>query len=565
MSKRIVIVGGVAGGASAAARFRRLDEAASITIIERGPHVSFANCGLPYFVGGRIGGVDDLLVADPELFAKRFRIEARVLHEVISLDREHHEIEVRELATGRVYREPYDKLILAPGASPIRPAMPGIDLPGVFTIRSIPDSEAVRAFVAAKSSPGSELSALVVGGGFIGLEMTENLVHRGLSVEILELADQVLPPMDPEMAGLVGRRFEENGVRIRLGEALAAIEVANSRQTKGLDGSLVALTRAGERIPADLVILALGVRPESGLAARAGLAIGERGGIVVDAEMRTSDLDIYAVGDVVETTSFPSGERIQVPLAGPANRQGRIAADSIAGRPRLFRGVQGSAVLGAFGLTAALTGASEKALIRAGRSGYRAVALHPPQHAEYYPGAHPIHLKLLFDEASGQILGAQAVGEEGAVKRIDVISMAIQLGGTVEDLEEAELCYAPQFGSAKDPVNLAGMLAANSRRGLVDFQPWSELGKDGALVLDVRGEAEIGKNGGPAGARVIRLEALRGNLDQLPHDRPIQIVCASGKRAYVAARILAQSGFRASVLNGGWESGREVASASDGA
>ncbi len=540
--KRILIVGGVAGGASCAARLRRLDEQAEIVIFERGPYVSFANCGLPYYVGEIIQHEDKLLVATPGLFRERFHIEVRTSHEVTSIDRAAGEVEVRNLETGSVYRERYDALVLSPGATPIRPDLPGIDLPGIFTLRTIPDSREIREWLKTRDAQ----RAVVAGGGFIGIEMAENLDVWGLDVTIVEMADQLMPPLDPEMAEFVRLRLAAHTAQVRLGDGVAGFEQAGN-------GGLVVRTQAGERIPADIVILSLGVRPEVGLARQAGLEIGSRGGIRVDDSMRTGDPRIWAVGDAVEVRNSITGEWDLVPLAGPANRHGRIAADAICGRASRFRGIQGTAVCGFFGLTAALTGATEKSLRRAGIGDYEAVYLHPGHHAGYYPGARPIHLKLVFRRSDGLILGAQAVGEEGVERRIDVIAMAIQKGATVFDLEEAELCYAPQYGSAKDPVNLAGMLAANAVRGDVALAPWSGLTETAAFVLDVRDPGEVAGNS-IDGAVNIPLDQLRDRLAELPRDREIWVACRTGHRSYYACRLLSQNGFRVRNLPGGHES-----------
>ncbi len=540
--KRILIVGGVAGGASCAARLRRLDEQAEIVIFERGPYVSFANCGLPYYVGEIIQHEDKLLVATPELFRERFHIEVRTRHEVTSIDRAANEVEVRNLETGAVYRERYDALVLSPGAAPIRPDLPGVDLPGIFTLRTIPDSREIREWLKTHHAQ----RAVVAGGGFIGLEMAENLDVWGLDVTIVEMADQLMPPLDPEMAEFVRLRLAAHTAGVRLGDGVAGFEPAGN-------GGLTVLTKAGARIPADIVILSLGVRPEVGLARQAGLEIGSRGGIRVDDSMRTGDPRIWAVGDAVEVRNSITGEWDLVPLAGPANRQGRIAADAICGRASRFRGVQATAVCGFFGLTAALTGATEKSLRRAGIGDYEAVYLHPGHHAGYYPGASPIHLKLVFRRSDGLVLGAQAIGEEGVERRIDVIAMAIQKGATVFDLEEAELCYAPQYGSAKDPVNLAGMLAANVVRGDVTLAPWSGLTDTSAFVLDVRDPAEVAGNS-IDGAVNIPLDQLRDRLAELPRDREIWVACRTGHRSYYACRLLSQNGFRVRNLPGGHES-----------
>jgi len=555
-TRRILIVGGVAGGASCAARARRLCERCEIVVFDRGPYVSFANCGLPYYVGDVIEEEEKLLVAKPELFRDRFDIQVHTETEVTRVDREAREIEVRDLRSGKVWREAYDALVLSPGAEAVRPPLPGIDLPGIFVLRTIPDSRRIRNRVQGASR------ALVVGGGFIGLEMTENLVRRGLEVTVVELADQLLPPLDPEMASPVATRLREHGVSLRLSQGVESFE-------ERPEGGLRARTAAGEAIEADIAILAIGVRPLVTLAQQAGLELGSRGGIRVDEHMRTSDPNIWAVGDAVEVRDVVTGAPGLVPLAGPANRQGRIAAADILGRGRedaellersaaRFRGVQATAVCGVFDLTVAITGASEKVLQRAGIEHYAKIYLHPGSHVGYYPGARPIHMKLLFSSEDGRILGAQAVGEEGVARRIDVIAMALQLGGTVFDLEEAELCYAPQFGAAKDPVNLAGMIAANHLRGDLPLADWSELRRSDAEIVDVRSAKEFEEDGHLPGSRNIPLEELRGRLDELPSDREIYLVCGVGQRAYYATRALLQRGFDVKNLSGGLTTYRAI-------
>jgi NADPH-dependent 2,4-dienoyl-CoA reductase/sulfur reductase-like enzyme/rhodanese-related sulfurtransferase len=539
--KRIVIVGGVAGGATCAARARRLSEDAEIVMFDRGPYVSFANCGLPYYVGNVIEQEEKLLVATPTLFKNRFRIEVRTDSEVTAVDRSASEVEVRELKTGRTYRERYDALVLAPGAMPLVPPLPGLDLPGVFTLRTIPDSRKIREWITEKKPR----RAILVGAGFIGLEMAENLVHRGLSVSIVEMSDQVMPPLDPEVAKGVADWLTAKGLALRLGEALASIE-------RGSAGDLTVKTRAGAALSADMVVLGLGVRPETSLAVKAGLELGQRGGIRVDDCMRTSDPKIWAIGDAVEVRDFVTKEWTVIPLAGPANRQGRIAADSICGRATRFRGVQGTAVCGVLGLTVAMTGASEKSLRRAGISNYEKVYVHPGHHAGYFPGAKPLHLKLIFATPDGRILGAQATGEEGVDKRIDVIAMAIQKGGTVYDLEEAELCYAPQFGSAKDPVNMAGMVAANALRGDAPLARWEEVPGTEAMLLDVREPKEFAA-GHVDHAVNVPLPQLRDRLGELPKDREILAYCGVGQRSYYATRLLRQHAFRVRNLSGGFQ------------
>ncbi len=546
--KRILIVGGVAGGASCAARARRLCEECEIVIFDRGPYVSFANCGLPYYVGNVIEEEESLLLASPERFRDRFDIQVHTETEVVRIERGEKEIEVRDLRSGQTRREGYDALVLSPGAEPVRPALPGIDLPGVFVLRTIPDSRKIREAVKGAAH------ALMVGGGFIGLELTENLVQRGLRVTVVELADQLMPPLDPEMASPVAVRLREKGVEVRLREAVEALE-------ERPEGGLRVRTSTGDTIETDLVILGIGVRPLVTLAQEAGLELGSRGGIRVDDRMRTSDPNIWAVGDAVEVRDVVTGALGPVPLAGPANRQGRIAAAAILGRgsedasafersAARFRGVQATAICGVFDLAVAITGASEKALVRAGIEHYAKIYLHPGHHVGYYPGAQPMHLKLLFSTEDGRILGAQAAGEAGVARRIDVIAMALQMGGTVFDLEEAELCYAPQFGAAKDPVNLAGMIAANHLRGDLPLADWSAFEAGDAEIVDVRSADEFSEGHLP-GTRNIPIEELRGRLDELPADREIHLLCGVGQRSYYATRALVQRGYEARSLPGG--------------
>lgn len=544
--KRILIVGGVAGGASCAARLRRLDENAEIFIFERSGDVSFANCGLPYYIGGVIAEHGQLLVSSAERFRDMFNVEVRTRHEVTRIGREKKTIEVKNLQRGESIEEPYDVLVLAPGAAPLRPPLPGIDLPGVFSLRDLDDTDRIHDWIERRKID----RAVVVGAGYIGLEMAENLCRRGVTVAMLEMADQVMPPVDREMTAPIRWELERQGVELRLDNALAAIE-------SGPHDTLIAVGRHDERFHAELVVLAIGVKPETDLARAAGLEIGSTGGIRVDDRMRTSDLNIFAVGDAVEVRDFVTGEPVLIPLAGPANRQGRIAADVICGRSSAYRGTQGSAVVGIFDLTLAMTGATEKSLKKA-EIPFEKSYTHAFHHASYYPGAERIVMKLLFAPDTGKLLGAQAVGKAGVEKRIDVVAMAIQKGATVFDLEEAELCYAPQYGSAKDAVNMAGFAAGNILRGDVLVAHWSEWNRLEAMgrqpaTLDVRPATDVAAESVPGTIR-IPLGELRSRLDELPRDREIWVHCGIGQMAYYAVRMLAQNGFNVRNLSGGFTS-----------
>lgn len=543
MGRRVVIVGGVAGGATCAARLRRLDEEAEILVFDRGSHVAFANCGLPYHVGDVIADEGRLLVASPHLFRQRFNVEVHTRTEVLGIDRARQIVRVRPVDGGPEREEPYDALVLAPGASPIRPALPGVEGPGVFTVRSIPDTRAIRAWMDARQAR----RALVVGGGFIGLEMVENLVHRGLQVMLL--SPVLMPPLDPELVTPLRRRLEEHQVRLLVPDQPASFEAS--------EAGVRVLTQGGLSVDTDLVILAIGVRPETALAQAAGLPLGERGGIVVDDQMRTADPNIWAVGDAVEVRHLVMGQEALLPLAGPAQRQARVAAESICGRPRAFRGVQGTAVVSLFGLTAACTGANETALRRAGRTDFQAVRLHPGHHASYFPGARPIHMKLLFSVPEGRVLGVQAVGDEGVEKRVDVVAAHMQQGGTVWDLAESELCYAPQFGAAKDPVNMAGMIAVNHLDGDLPLADWTALPTADVQVVDVREPHEFAAGHWP-GAVNAPLSELREQWQTLPRARPLWLMCGVGQRAWYATRFLIHQGFDVALLSGGWVSAQAL-------
>ena len=490
--------------------------------------------GCPTLLGDVIRKEEDLLVATPELFRDRFNIEVRLRSEVTAIDRNRQTITLKDLRSGSVYQEPYDALVLSPGAKPIRPDLPGVDLPGILSLRTIPDSLQIREWM----NRAAAKRCVIVGGGYIGMEMTENLVRRGFEVTIVEMQSQVMPLLDPEMAHPVHELLVQHGVRLRMNETVTGF-------SRGGGHSVRVQLASGATEEADLVLLCIGVRPEIELAKNAGLEIGERGGIKVDAHMRTSNPHIWAVGDAVEVQDAVTGRNAVVPLAGPANRQGRIAADVIMGRPSAFRGVMGTSVVGILGSVIAFTGPSEKTLRRSGdwqEGVHEKIYLHPGNHAGYYPGASPISLKLIFRRDDGRIIGAQAFGKEGVERRIDVIAMAIQKGGTVYDLEEAELCYAPQFGSAKDPVNMAGMIAGNVICGDAPVAHWENLERTEAYTLDVRSAQEF-KQGSVSRAVHIPVDELRSRLSELPRDREIWAYCMVGQRSYYASRILQQNGY----------------------
>ena len=540
---KAVVVGGVAGGMSFAARARRLAEDAEIVVLERDDYVSFANCGLPYHLSGEIPERSSLLLHTPQSLAASLALDVRTGHEVIGVDTAARSVRIRERATGREYDESYDALVLSTGAAPFVPPVPGVDLPQVQVLRTIPDVDALRALVG-----GGARRAVVVGAGFIGVEAAEALRHRGLDVALVELADQVLPPLDPEMARAVELELRHHEIDVRLGTSLAAIRPADAADADDPDAAPVLVELSdGSRLPADLVLLAVGVRPESALAKAAGLTCNPRGAVVVDEHLLTSDPHVYAVGDAIEVVDAVTGAPAVVPLAGPANRQGRAAADHLFGRRGRRSPVLGTAIVRVFDVVAATTGRPEKALAAAGIP-FLAVHLHPNHHAGYYPGARQLHLKLIFSPTHGRVLGAQATGSEGVDKRIDVIATAIRAGMTVEDLADLELAYAPPFGSAKDPVNLAGMAASNVLAG--DFAVWhgTDLaasrrdGDDAPVLLDVRGPQEFASGHLP-GALNIAHTALRERITEVPAGRPVMVYCASGFRSYLALRVLRQNGF----------------------
>ncbi len=542
---KIVIVGGVAGGASAAARARRLSEDAEIIMIERGSDPSFANCGMPYYIGGTIASRDKLLVSPIERLRQQYRLDVRIRESVEAIDRAAKTIRVKRLDSGEEYTESYDKLILAPGAAPFKPPIPGIDLPGVYTLRSLEDADRLA------DATSTATRAVIIGGGFIGIEMAENLLHRGLDTTVVELADQILPPWDAEMITPLESLLGARGVRLHLGD--------QATEFRQVDAGLKVVLASGAVLPADFVVLSIGVRPENKLAVDAGLEVAARGGIQVSAHQQTTDPDIYAVGDAIEVTEVVSGTKVQIPLAGPANRQGRIAADHVFGRDSKYRGTQGTAIVGLWDHGAAMTGLSEKVCRKLGIECQK-VYLHPAHHASYYPGAEPLSLKIIFDPTSGKLLGAQAVGTAGVDKRIDVLAVALQAGMTVFDLEEVELAYAPQFGSAKDPINMAGFIAAGVVRGDQPVVHVEQLASDelaGAVVLDVRTPQEFAAGALP-GAVNIPLEQLREHLEELSRDRPLIAYCKVGQRGYMAVRILMQHGFDAFNLSGGYTTYRQA-------
>ena len=541
---KVVIIGGVAGGATAAARLRRLDEEAEIVVLERTGYVSYANCGLPYYVGGVITDREELTLQTPEGFRRRFGIDVRVGHEALAIRPAEHRVEVRRLADGGTYTETYDKLILSPGARPVLPGLPGEDDPRVFTLRTVEDTLRIREYLDAHPVR----RAVVVGGGFIGLEAAENLLHAGAATTLLQRGSQVLPPLDGDMAAEVHAYLRGCGLDLRL----------NARVTgflPGADGLSVTL-EGGESIPADLVLLGIGVTPDSALAREAGLALGVKGTIAVDEHMRTSCPDIYAVGDAVEVRHFVSGVKSHIALAGPANKQGRIAADHICGIPSTFTGSQGTSVIKLFAMTAASTGLNEK-LAKAAGVDYGKAVTYSASHATYYPGASNMTVKTLYDPATGRILGAQIVGFDGVDKRMDVLAAAIRAGLTADGLTELDLAYAPPYGSAKDPVNMAGYVIQNLRAGLVEQHHWdqvADLPADGSVtLLDVRTPGEVRRQGLLRPDAVnIPLDQLRDRLGELDPAKKLYVNCYSGLRSYLACRILAQHGFRCSNLSGGW-------------
>ncbi|MGD0031437.1 FAD-dependent oxidoreductase [Paenibacillus illinoisensis] len=545
MSKKVVIVGGVAGGASAAARLRRLDEHAEIVIFEKGPYISFANCGLPYYIGGTIAERDRLLVQTPKGMADRFRIDVRTQSEVISINPQHQTILVNSEERGQ-YEETYDELILSPGARPMLPDLPGIDNPLIYTVRNIPDIDRIKDAISASNNE----SSIVIGGGFIGVEMAENLREAGLHVTLVEGNEQVLTPFDPELAASLAQEMEQHGVNLQF-----------SKRVKGfrsLEHGIGVELADGHILKGDLVILAIGVSPDTSFLQSSGISLGTRGHIIVNEAMETNIPHIYAVGDAIEVSDYIHGTKTAIPLAGPANKQGRIAADRIAGIHSTYKGTQGTSIIKVFGLTGATTGSNEKVLKRHNVD-YHTVIVHPASHASYYPGSSAITLKLLFSP-EGRILGAQAVGFEGVDKRIDDIAVAIHFGGHISDLTELELSYAPPYSSAKDPVNMAGYAAENIMAGRVKTFTYDQLSMrqpEQTILLDVRSELEH-RNGHILGSLNIPVDELRERMDELDVSKEIWVYCQVGLRGYTATQILRQHGFNVKNLSGGFKTYRQA-------
>ena len=529
---RYLIVGGVAGGATVAARLRRLDEQAEIILFERGEFVSYANCGLPYYIGGTITDRSDLFVQTKAGFTKRFCVDVRVRHEVLSIDSAQKLVRVVDLLSGKEYDERYDKLVLSPGAEPLRPAIEGIDSDKIFTLRSVPDTDKIKTYIQRRKVK----RAVIVGGGFIGLEMAENLYMAGAEVFIVEMADQVMAPVDYSMAAIVHQHLLSKGIHLMLGNGVTRFE--------DRDEELCVSLSDGKQLVADMALLSIGIRPENQLAKSAGLQLGERGGFVVNDYMQTSDPDIYALGDAAEIKNLVTGKPVMIPLAGPANKQGRIVANNIVfGNKSVYRGAMGTSIAKVFDLTVAAVGMNAKQLKKANIP-YMESYTHGASHAGYYPGGAMLSVKILFEPDNGRLLGAQVVGQKGVDKRIEMLAQTIQRAGTVYDLAELEHAYAPPYASAKDPVNMAGFVAENILQGLCRIITWREVSSLGEHVLkiDVRTPKEY-QAGTIPGFINIPLDELRSHLDELPKERPIVVTCAVGLRGYLASRILLQHGF----------------------
>jgi len=551
--EKVIIVGGVAGGASTAARLRRLMEDVEITVLEKGEYISFANCGLPYYIGHIIKDQAQLELMTPEEFWDRFRIDIKVNHEAITINRKKKTVTVKNLENDKTFELDYDYLVLSPGATPIVPPFEGIGDVPVFTLRTIPDSVKIKQFI----ENNNVKHATIIGGGFIGLEMAENLKHRGAKVKIVEMLDQVMAPIDKEIAQFVHQELLLNGVCLQLEDPVDSFKCDS-------DNCFYVIPKSGKNIKTDIIILAIGVKPESKLAKEADLKIGPQGHIIVDEQMKTSDPSIFAVGDAVQVKNFITQEPTGIPLAGPANKQGRIVADVIAGRDTKYQGILGASVVKVFDLIVSTVGLSEKQLKKTNIK-YEKIYIHPNNHAGYYPGAVPITLKLIFEVPSGKILGAQAAGGPGTEKRIDVIATVIKFKGTVFDLEELELTYAPPFGSAKDPVNMAGFVAANVIKGDMPIWHWHDIEKiknNNSFILDVRTPEEY-QIGTIEGAVNISDLELRSRLDEVPKDKNIYILCEVGFRGYLSTRLLIQKGYHVKNLSGGYKLFKTAASTTE--
>ncbi|RII35342.1 CoA-disulfide reductase [Clostridium chromiireducens] len=539
MNKKIIIVGGVAGGASTAARLRRLDENVDIIMVEKGEYISFANCGLPYYIGETIDERGKLIVQTVEEMSSKFNLDIRNLNEVISIDKENKKVKIKNHKTDVEYEETYDVLVLSPGAAPLKPQIPGInECDNLFTLRNIPDTDKIKSYV----DNYKPKHATVIGGGFIGLEMAENLHARGINITLVEAGDQVMAPLDMEMASIIHEHLIDKNVELILKDGVAAFENKGKK----------IILSSGKEITTDMIILSIGVKPETTIAREANLKLNERGAIVVDKFMKTSDPSIYALGDAVEVMDFVNKKQTMIPLAWPANRQGRIVADNICGKNTEYKGTLGSSVAKIFDYTVATTGNNEKTLNRLGIA-YEAIHIHPGSHAGYYPGSFPIAFKLLFDPKSGKIFGAQGVGLDGVEKRIDVLSAAIKGNFTVFDLQDFEPCYAPPYNSAKDPVNMLGYYASNISEGFVKTIQWNEideLDKERSLIIDVREEFEL-VTGGFDNSIHIPLGQLRSRLNEIPKDKKIYVTCQVGLRGYVACRVLEQNGIQCANIDGG--------------
>lgn len=539
--KKILIVGGVAGGASAAARLRRLDESCEIIMFEKGEYISFANCGLPYYIGGAIRDNSALTLQTPQSFHQRFNIDVRIRNEVIAIDKDAKTVQVLDRQSGEVYLESYDKLILSPGAEPIKPPIEGVQSGRVFFLRNIPDTYQIKDYIEQRRPR----TAVIVGGGYIGVEMAENLHRAGLSVTLIEMQNQIIAPLDFDMACDVHHHMESKDVKLMLGTTVRAIREAE-------DGLRIVLD-SGE-VQADMLIMAIGVKPETAIAKDAGIETNERGAIIVGADMKTSDPDIYAVGDAIAVKDFVTGQEAMIPLAGPANKQGRIAADNICGGSSVYGGTQGSAILKVFDMTVATTGINEKTAKRLGLD-YDKSFTYSASHAGYYPGAVNMSIKTIFEKSTGKILGAQVVGFDGSNKRCDVLATAIRFGATASDLASLELCYAPPYSSAKDPVNMAGFAIENMRQGKAKNYHWhdvNELSCDGSVIMiDVSTPCEF-ENGHIPGFRNVPLDEIRQRLHEIDNKKPVYVTCQIGLRGYIACRILSQNGYECYNLNGGY-------------